>query len=111
MKWIFSLLTVFFLSLAGACSGPPPNVAAVEGSAVELAKHVYTVQADETGAVEFQIPDHDPATGLPMVQTYEADEAKFSHLLLYHVPHVLDGRGTVYVESDPGGWVVVVVVR
>lgn len=108
----FSLLVVLFLVVGvAACSGPPPNVAAVEGHAVELSKSVHTVQADESGAVEFQVPDHDPAGGLPMVQTYEAPAVKYSHVLLYHVPHVLDGRGMVYVETEPLGWVVVVVIR
>jgi hypothetical protein len=112
MKRFFSMLVGFFFTILAGCHGPPTGVSAVGGSSGELVKSVYSVQADSAGAVEFQIPDHDPATGLPLVQTYEADtESKFRHVLLEHVPHVLDGRGVVYVETDPGGWVVVVAVR
>lgn len=95
--------------LLAACNSNPVQDA--EGSTDTLRKDVYTMQADELGDVVFQIPDHDPSTGLPLVQTYEHHLPKFEHVLLARIDHSIDARGVVYVVTEPGVWVVIVVVR
>lgn len=106
MKKLLVALVLF--SMASCAS---PGIDALEGHATDLIKESHSVQADENGLAEFVIPGLLAGTGVPLVQTYEVTTQKFQLLFLVHVPHTLDARGVVYVETDPDAWLLIVVVR
>ncbi|NIO74643.1 MAG: hypothetical protein GTN69_01850 [Armatimonadetes bacterium] len=101
-----SLVALALVALAGCHHG------AIQGTAYDLAKEVYVIQANEHGEVGFQLPGFDAdREGIPLVATYESSDAKLDKLYLVSVPHTLDTLGHVYVETEPLQYVAIVVVR